>query len=75
MNRRQFIAAGGAAGLVAARGSVSAPGSAESAATPVLMKLGCQSAPTNDVHLRYLAMACETSADIRRSKVTVFMQA
>jgi mannonate dehydratase len=55
MNRRQFIAAGGAAGLVAARGSVSAPGSAESASTPVLMKLGCQTAPTNDVHLKYLA--------------------
>jgi mannonate dehydratase len=55
MNRRQFIAAGGAAGLVAARGSVSARGSAESASTPVLMKLGCQTAPTNDVHLKYLA--------------------
>jgi mannonate dehydratase len=55
MNRRQFIAAGGAAGLVAARGPVSALGSAESASTPVLMKLGCQTAPTNDVHLKYLA--------------------
>src|SRR5271168_3778394 len=55
MNRRQFIAAGGAAGLVAGRGSVSAPGSAESASTPALMKLGCQTGPTNDVHLKYLA--------------------
>ena len=55
MNRRQFIAAGGAAGLVVARGSISAAASAEPTPTPALMKLGCQSAPTNDVHLKYFA--------------------
>jgi hypothetical protein len=55
MNRRHFIAAGGAAGLVAARRSISTAASAAPASTPVLMKLGCQTAPTNDVHLRYLA--------------------
>ena len=55
MNRRQFIAAGGTAGFVASRRSVSSAAKAESAATPVLMKLGCQSAPTNDTHLKYLA--------------------
>jgi mannonate dehydratase len=55
MNRRQFIAAGGAAGFVVARGSISTAASAGPTPTPVLMKLGCQSAPTNDVHLKYLA--------------------
>jgi mannonate dehydratase len=55
MNRRQFIAAGGAAGLFATRESISATPSAAPASTPVLMKLGCQTAPTNDVHLKYLA--------------------
>src|SRR5580692_10081769 len=55
MNRRQFIAAGGTAGFVASRRSFSSAAKAESTATPVLMKLGCQSAPTNDTHLKYLA--------------------
>jgi mannonate dehydratase len=55
MNRRQFIAAGSAAGFVVARGSISSAASAGSAATSGLMKLGCQTAPTNDVHLKYLA--------------------
>jgi len=55
MNRRQFIAAGGAAGFVAARGSVSTAASVESTSRPALMKLGCQTAPTNGVHLKYLA--------------------
>jgi len=55
MNRRQFIAAGGAAGFVVARGSISTAASAGPTPTPVLMKLGCQSSPTNDVHLKYLA--------------------
>jgi mannonate dehydratase len=52
MNRRTFIAAGGAAAL-AVKGS----GSSAAAATGkhVLMKLGCQSAPTNETHLEYLA--------------------
>ena len=55
MNRRQFIAAGGAAGFVASRGRLSTAAGAEPTPTPVLMKLGCQTAPTNDVHLKYLA--------------------
>ena len=54
MNRRQFVTAGGAAGIVAARGSISTAASATPTATPVLMKLGCETAPTNDVHLKYL---------------------
>src|SRR5580700_10543552 len=55
MNRRQFIAAGGTAGFVASRRSISTAAKAESTSTPVLMKLGCQSAPTNDAHLKYFA--------------------
>jgi mannonate dehydratase len=48
MNRRSFLYTSGAAGLVA---------DAKGAPTPkkILMKLGCQSAPTNDTHLKYLA--------------------
>ena len=53
MNRRTFVSSSGAAALVATSGirSVAA------APTPkrALMKLGCQSAPTNDTHLKYLA--------------------
>src|ERR1700732_1905274 len=55
MNRRQFIAAGGVAGLVAARAVVSTAASAGSGSSPGMMELGCQTAPTNDVHLRHLA--------------------
>jgi mannonate dehydratase len=55
MNRRQFIAAGGAAGLVGARGGASVAVSAATAAGPAQMKLGDQTAPTNDTHLKYLA--------------------
>ena len=51
MNRRRFVTVSGAA---AAASLASGP---VSAATPgrALMKLGCQSAPTNDTHLKYLA--------------------
>lgn len=55
MNRRQFIATGGAAGLLAAGQSVSAPAAAEPAATKSLMKLGDQTAPTTETHLKYLS--------------------
>ena len=55
MNRRQFIVSSGAAGLVAAGGNVSTPAAAEPAATRSLMKLGDQTEPTNDTHLKYLA--------------------
>jgi mannonate dehydratase len=53
MNRRQFLATGGAAGVLAAQ--VSEPSIAEAPPPPVLMKLGDQTAPTNDIHLKYLA--------------------
>ena len=59
MNRRKFISSSSVAALALRRGS--AQGSAMAAvpaapvAKPVLLKLGCQSAPTNDMHLKYLA--------------------
>jgi mannonate dehydratase len=54
MNRRTFVSSSGAAALAAASGirSVAAGATAPKRA---LMKLGCQSAPTNDTHLKYLA--------------------
>ena len=55
MNRRQFIAAGGAAGIATARGVAPAALTAESASEPAQMKLGDQTQPTNEVHLKYLA--------------------
>jgi mannonate dehydratase len=55
MNRRQFIAATGAAGFISARRGGSAAARAETATGPGQMKLGDQTAPTNDVHLKYLA--------------------
>jgi mannonate dehydratase len=55
MNRRQFIASGGAVGFAAATTASSIPAAAASAPPPVLMKLGDQTAPTNDTHLAYLA--------------------
>ena len=58
MNRRKFLASTGAASL-AALGAPSPYAAAEpaglSVAQPVLMKLGDQTAPTNDTHLKYLA--------------------
>src|SRR2546426_1032492 len=53
MNRRQFISSSAAAAAVSA---AAGPQNA-SAATgkPILMKLGCQSSPTNEAHLRYFA--------------------
>jgi mannonate dehydratase len=59
MNRRQFISSSSVAALAvgrgSGRGSTMAAVPAAPAAKPVLMKLGCQSAPTNDTHLKYLA--------------------
>jgi mannonate dehydratase len=50
MNRRQFVAS--SAGALALGG----PESSAAAPPPrALMKLGCQSAPTNEAHLRYFA--------------------
>src|ERR1044071_1648130 len=51
MNRRQFLSSGPAAAALA--GIPSATGSPQP--KRALMKLGCQSAPTNDQHLQYLA--------------------
>jgi mannonate dehydratase len=50
MNRRKFFAASGAAALAA-----TAPPPASAAGKPILMKLGCQSSPTNDKHVAYFA--------------------
>ena len=53
MNRRQFVtssaAAAGLSHLAKPAPATAAPGKR------ALMKLGCQSAPTNDTHLKYLA--------------------
>ncbi len=52
MNRRKFFSATGAA---AAALSTSIPPAAAAPSPPVRMKVGCQSAPTNDAHLKYFA--------------------
>ena len=54
MNRRQFLVSSGAASL-AASSVVPAKTATKAAAQPALMKLGDQTAPTNDTHLKYLA--------------------
>src|ERR1700749_3506464 len=54
MNRRQFISSSSVAAIAVGKGSEFAALAAP-AAKPVSMKLGCQSAPTNDEHLKYLA--------------------
>ncbi len=55
MNRRQFIVSKSVAGLAAAGGATSAAASREPVLNPGQMKLGDQTTPTNDVHLKYLA--------------------
>ena len=55
MNRRSFLKSSGGAGLLLASGAESQPASAFEGAQHSLMKLGDQTAPTNDVHLKYLA--------------------
>jgi mannonate dehydratase len=55
VNRRQFISSSSVAALALGKGSTALAASAAPGAKPVLMKLGCQSAPTNDEHLKYLA--------------------
>jgi mannonate dehydratase len=54
MDRRQFVS-GGAAGLLIASGKATTAATADTPPTPGLMKLGDQTAPTNDTHLKYLA--------------------
>lgn len=53
MNRRQFVSTSGAAAALANLGQGSAV--AAPAAKPILFKLGCQTSPTNETHLRFLA--------------------
>ena len=55
MNRRKFITSTGAAGLLAANKLTSAAAPKVTLAKPVLMKVGDQTAPTNETHLKYLA--------------------
>jgi mannonate dehydratase len=52
MNRREFFSTTSAA---AAAFSTPVRPAAAAPSQPVLMKLGCQNAPTTDVHLKYLA--------------------
>lgn len=54
MNRRQFLSSGAATALVL-RTTPAPADTAPHSPTPVLMKLGDQTSPTNDVHLKYLA--------------------
>ena len=51
MNRREFFSSSGAAAAALAGGGQAAAAPSK----PVLMKLGCQSAPTSEAHLQYLA--------------------
>src|SRR5437764_8002054 len=53
MNRRQFLSTSSALG--AAAGLPSNRASAADTGKRAVMKLGCQSSPTNDTHLKYLA--------------------
>src|SRR5215831_17242941 len=52
MNRRRFVLSSSAAAA-----AIGSPAPKASAATrpPVLMKLGCQSSPTNEAHIKYFA--------------------
>ena len=54
MDRRQFISSTGAAGL-ALTSVTPSRASAAKAAKPAAFKLGYQTSPTNDTHLKYLA--------------------
>jgi mannonate dehydratase len=55
MNRRKFISSSGVAALALGKKTAVLAAPAVGSTKPVLMKLGCQSAPTNDTHLKYLA--------------------
>ncbi len=55
MNRREFIVNSSAASLAVASVSGSSPTLAEPAPKRALMKLGDQTEPTNETHVRYLA--------------------
>jgi mannonate dehydratase len=53
MNRRQFLSRSAAVTAAGAAAPIETASAAP--AKPILMKLGCQSAPTNETHLKYLA--------------------
>jgi mannonate dehydratase len=55
MNRREFLVSTSAAGLAAATAASPAPAQASAASRPVLMKLGDQTEPTTETHLKYQA--------------------
>lgn len=55
MNRRNFILSAGAAGATATSTFSESLASAVAPSAPVLMKLGDQTKPTDDTHLKYLA--------------------
>ena len=56
MDRRKFISSSSVAAIALGKGAVGSMATpAANGAKPVLMKLGCQSEPTNDEHLKYLA--------------------
>ncbi len=55
MNRREFLVSTSAAGLAAATAASPAPAQAPAASQPVLMKLGDQTEPTTETHLKYQA--------------------
>jgi mannonate dehydratase len=54
MNRREFLASSGAA-AVGLRGGAAGAAPAAKRVVKAEMKLGCQSAPTSDTHLKFLA--------------------
>jgi mannonate dehydratase len=55
VNRRQFISSSGAAGVALSSDLTQQAAAADVQPKRALMKLGCQSAPTNDAHLKYFA--------------------
>ena len=55
MNRRQFISSSGVAAIAFGGEKGLSADTTPAVASRALMKLGCQSAPTNDTHLKYLA--------------------
>ena len=55
MNRRKFVSSSGAAAVALGAGLSPQKSSAAVGSKPAQMKLGCQSAPTNETHLKYFA--------------------
>jgi mannonate dehydratase len=54
-SRRQFLSTSAAAAACALNPGASLAAPSAPAKKPLLMKLGCQSEPTNEIHLKYLA--------------------